>query len=981
MAIALKSHEDAYKALVAMNAAAPLGGNKMEKATADIEVARQKYAQLVDKVRALQRAEGDLGVENSRVGSSMETLKSKLNGLQADQARAITSMSRQSAHLEELKARYDALPAAIARAEEELKALTVSQNASQHEIQIAKNNIDILKKKHAEEGAALIDKEKNIARVTTRIAEMDIKMTEEYHKLQQVSSARGASNTELRAQEKNILDLEKAIKGEADAYTASNRKKAEATDRQQRLNHETVSARIGLKDLIDSENKLGTVLAAAKQRLSEKIEKTKTQNAEQKQSAKVTKEAAQAAKEEAAALGVASSAQGRFTSAVGGALSVQKTFNAGLMKTGSALRDFLVGSASSFIGNTLSTLVMGLQSSASTALNAYKNYEMLGMSLKALSAREMVAAGQFKSIDMAQDSAGKKSQELIKWMEQLAIKSPFSVDDISGAFRLGNALGFTSSQAQRLIKDTVDWGSATGGTGDNIQSVVRALGQMNATGHVTLEDLNQLTDAGLGARDILRKEFAPEILKSKKSLEDLISAGVLPADRAITAMAGSMEKDFGGAADKAGDSMTGLLNSMGDLKNSALRELFTTTFQAIQVPLTKLVTFLQSDSTISAIRQFGKMIGQGIGDMLNWIANTAVPYAIKAFQEFGPKVLDALAFLAAIASSAYEWGYNIGQMFQQGLADTINSLVEIISWIGDTISYWMEPHSPPKFLPEFDLWGKKTFETWIGGAKMVNIEANVMEFGRRVTKSLDPQTMTLKDIGQESINTYLRGWSEGDFSLMDTIKGQVAGALQALVDVGGMDQSALVPALVGTSEQIKQAIDELIQTGNVSQETFDRIRAVAGPAGQQIATYVQSMINSERASRALKAAQDELNQTTKQYDDRLKPLQDRLNALNNTDTAGARERDIKRYQEMVARYSETGMDDRRNAVQKELDKLLLENQIDQIQKEKDAAVQASTAKVDAAQVAADAAGQGDAVPNTIRSSFSKSKMQLDPGAN
>lgn len=950
--------EKTYKELVALNAKAPLGDPKViEEAAHEVDKALLKYQQASDAVKKFKRAYGDLQTENDRLGASMETLQSKLASLQADEGRHNASLSRQSAYVEELKTRYGTLPAAIARAEEELKALEISQNASQHQIVIAKNNIELLKKAHLEESAALNDKAKNIERVTTRIAEMDIRMTEEYHKLQEIKNQRGASNSEIRAQENRILELQKAIQSETEAEQRSSRAKTEATQRQARLNHETESSKLTLKDLVTSQEKLNTSLEFAKQRLQEKIDKTKQKMQADKESAEATKKVEKAAKAEAEAISKAGSVNSEFAESSRRATSIQEGFNGAMMKTSTVLRDITVGAVGSFIGNTLSSLVTGVQSGGAAALDAYKDYETLGMSLKALSARELVASGAFEDIKDAQAAAGEQSERLVGWMEKLAIQSPFGKDDISGAFRLGNALGFTSSQTQRLIADTVDWASATGGTGQSIESVIRAMGQMHNTGKVTLEDLNQMTDAGLGARDILRNEFQVEIEKSGKSLEDLISAGVLPADRAINAMAVSMEKDFGGAAGKAGDSMTGLLNSLSDLKSSGLRELFSSTFKAIKEPLEKLVVFLQSGETIDAIQRFGQLIGNTVGVAINWLATTVVPAAIQAFQTWGPVILDAFGAIAAIAQSAYEWGYNIGAMFQQGLADTIDMIVSTINWIGGIIGEWMEPHSPPKFLPHIDIWGKRTFETWIGGAKTVNVEAHVLEFGNRVSKTLNPQNLSLKEIGKDSINAYLAGWTDADFSLMNSLSDQISDTLQSLVDVGAMDESALLPALIGTDDEIKRAIDGIIETGTVSQDVFNRIKQAAGPAGEQIAAYVTAVLQSEAANRQLKAAQEELTAITKKYDAQLAPLQARLEAMNKTEEVEDRQKKVRRLEQMAERYKALGMEKQLAAVQKEIARLSIEAQIASIEQEKQSAESAAQAKVNAAQAAAEAAAK------------------------
>lgn len=773
----------------------------------------------------------------------------------------------------------------------------------------------------------------------------------EQQALDDLKKSGGASAADIKKQEAAVEALEKAWEKERNELQSVERATEKNALTQQRLALEVKSAEKSLTDMAGTQEKLGAQMGVAAAREAKAVEAAeKKKSALDKLKVTLRNQSGEVAKtghwfEWLASLFARGTQKNeQYAGSMRKTIGVQQAFNMGLAKSGTLFQQFAVGTLSSAAGNFISDWATGLRSAAGTGLEAYKSHEMLAMSLKALSQRQMVAEGSFKSLGEAEGAAGEKAEKLIKWMDNLAIQSPFSVEDISGAFRLGNALGFTAEQAAMLIKNTVDWGSATGATGQQLEQVMRAMGQMNSAGKVSLEDINQLTDAGLGARDVLRAEFAPEIKKSKKSLEDLISAGLIPADRAIQAMSQSMADDFGGSAAKAGNSMTGLIASLGDIKKAGLRELFSSTFEAIKKPLTRFVSFLQAPSTLQGIRDFGAILGQTVVKALTWLSNVGFPAAQKAVAWFVPRVVEAFSFLAALGSEAWEWGYSVGAMFQEGLAATINSIVEVISWIGETISYWMEPHSPPKFLPNIDKWGKKTAETYWEG---------------------------FKEADSKSI---FAGWGQKEMSIFSDMKGKISGVLGDMVDVGSIDKGVMTQVLIGSEGEMANAINELKQFGSVSEATFQRIQQAAGPAAAGVMDYFRAMLQNEAATMAVEKAQAALNAITKEYDAKIDPLKKKLDALHGkSDDKGAAKE--KAYlEELLTLQNSEGLEMDKDAIRQRIQELDLEREIAAQEEKKDAALDAAQVKLDAAQAEQEAAARNVEYQETL---IAMQKEQID----
>lgn len=223
---------------------------------------------------------------------------------------------------------------------------------------------------------------------------------------------------------------------------------------------------------------------------------------------------------------------------------------------------------------------------------------------------EKVRVGQI-SMSEALEQASPRAQELIKWIQLLGIQSPFSSEGIQAAFQTALAYGFTTEQAQRLTKAEVDFTAATGKSAESADLIALALGQIQARGKLSAQELRQLSEQGIGVNRILEDMGF--------SLDD-VTNGLVPVDDFMEAVIKDMEV-FEGAAKRQSTTFSGLIESLGEVKSIGLRDFFTGTFEAIRPYLSNFVEFLTKAAfETGSIKKLGDALGQKVGKALQKIS-------------------------------------------------------------------------------------------------------------------------------------------------------------------------------------------------------------------------------------------------------------------------------------------------------------------------------------------------------------------------
>lgn len=320
-------------------------------------------------------------------------------------------------------------------------------------------------------------------------------------------------------------------------------------------------------------------------------------------------------------------------------------------------------------------LTQGLIEVGGAAVQSYASNERLGQSLQSLVAQEQLQSGAAHTMAEALAQASGKAQGLLAWNQQLAVNSPFSQEGVAQAFRQAQAFGFVSDSAnatdvtaKRLTQTLIDYAAAAGRDEETMQRITVALGQMQAKGKATGDEIFQLSEAGLPVRQILAEALG---VSTAKAIE-LQEKGLIPANVAIRAIVENLEANFGGAAARSANSVAGLLNSLDDLQQVSLRNLFAGAIEAAQPLLQDLVATLSAPETQQAITEFGRNFGNGLRVVL-------------------PELVSGVRAFAGVVAQGYETAKPLFDFLEQNAVPMVGTLTGALAGYAAVQAYQAIP--------------------------------------------------------------------------------------------------------------------------------------------------------------------------------------------------------------------------------------------------------------------------------------------------
>lgn len=311
---------------------------------------------------------------------------------------------------------------------------------------------------------------------------------------------------------------------------------------------------------------------------------------------------------------------------------------------------------------------------------------------------------------------------------------------------------------------------------------------------------------------------------------------------------------------------------------------------ADQTGMDLLPTFTQMFADFRKFSPVLKSFGSGFAGTFAGIANV------------GRSVIKGLASgmgidLEALAGNSEQWGANIVTQLARGMAKAIGAVLSVLQQLGSAIAGWLAPGSPPKLLPELPAWGKSAAD-W-----------------------------------------FLQGMTKGNVTVLRDLSGQVESFLRSSMSLGGSSSQEIAKAVLAARAGLEQA---LATGGNVMSSL---------PA--QMQGYASAMIASQQAAEKLKAAQDELNEVTKKYDDELSPISARLKEIQAERDKFANAQRASELNAILA--DESAPEDAKRFAQLELEELALQDQAAAIEAAKETAVNAAQEKINAAELESQAA--------------------------
>jgi len=214
--------------------------------------------------------------------------------------------------------------------------------------------------------------------------------------------------------------------------------------------------------------------------------------------------------------------------------------------------------------------------------------------------------------------------------------------------------------------------------------VTRAIGEMQAKGRVSAQEMRQLADAGLPVWDALARHLSTvmgrtvSVAQAMKMAED----NVLSARDGIASLL-SLSERYAGMADKLGQSTLGLFSTLKDNASLALRDLGNAIVQAFDLKgvmrkLSDLFGFLRAN--IDSIKPALVEIGTAFKATFD-IAISLVKLAVEALKDWAGQVGGAPKGLQEMRNAIVDVMEAIGKAVITTLTNIANEAISIINKI------------------------------------------------------------------------------------------------------------------------------------------------------------------------------------------------------------------------------------------------------------------------------------------------------------
>ncbi|KPV54864.1 hypothetical protein SE17_01240, partial [Kouleothrix aurantiaca] len=497
---------------------------------------------------------------------------------------------------------------------------------------------------------------------------------------------------------------------------------------------------------------------------------------------------------------------------------------------------FVVG-LGTLIGNAMTDLV-GKIGSIGSSINSF------------LSGNQQFESftNQFTVLLGSAEAAKQRMAELA----QFGATTPFDLPGVVQADRILQGFGLESEAAAQKFgfsgaQIRTIAGDVAAGTGAKFDEIAGYIGKFSAG--ATGEAISRFQELGITTR----AEMAQMGLTFSKSGE-LTS----PLPEAMQVVLQLMQQKYGGLMAVQSSSFEGMASNLSDFIGNAQRTFAAPIFDVFKDSLERLLVTVGANSgdINAALTSMGSAIANALQPALMFLANTAIPAAVSAFQAFqsgvtsggilggigslissledispafgyvgegveiaGRALEQAADIFSDYASQAIQWGRNIVEQFASGIASAIGAVYDAVSAVGDAVGDLMMPGSPPKFLPDIDDWGQQTMEVW----------------GDGLAAGAGTVVDAISIVGDQAASAFSSATSAGLSQLSDlTDSGFVPmvsdfGSSIASVVTAGADAVTKAAALTGsaTNDALKTTAETVTE---ISKTTTDKIKQTVADA-------------------------------------------------------------------------------------------------------------------------------------------------------
>ena len=495
-----------------------------------------------------------------------------------------------------------------------------------------------------------------------------------------------------------------------------------------------------------------------------------------------------------------------------------------------------------FVIDVFRKISNALQDVVKEAVGAVGEFQQLQIRFEALAARDF--ARQFGgSVADAFGKVTEQSKQLLLWIRQIAVTTPFSVETISNAIAYGQAFGFNVEQSKRLALATGNFAAGMGLTNEHMERIIYNMGQMLASGRILGRELRDLANNFVPVNDVIQV-MADRAGVSFGEMRQRMKEAKVSAGEFITVFVEMAEKDFPDAMERMSRTLRGVMQNIQDFIHTfiglellgpigakvaaTLADALTRAFQpdvvrffaAAGIALAKafdIIANVLNTSLIPAIKTFFSSLGIGAPtalDVASAILHLAIAFKflVKGISVAIQGVSKVLQFILKAFRDAFaplipqmgQFGFNAIRAFAEGMAKAVILIFQVLAAVARAITRLLKAASPPRLLPDLDWWGQRTMQSW------------------------------------------LNGWLAADFSIFNDIAGIVSSFIRSLS--GRIPETDIIPRILGTRAAIAQAVNEIRSTGEITSQALNRIWRAAGLTSRSIRAFIRALLESKRAA-------------------------------------------------------------------------------------------------------------------------------------
>lgn len=523
---------------------------------------------------------------------------------------------------------------------------------------------------------------------------------------------------------------------------------------------------------------------------------------------------------------------------------------------------------------------------------------VVGFGLKGAGALEQTEIGFEALLGSAEEA-----DSFIKEMQQFAAETPFEFQGLADASRrllaIGEAAGIAEDEVLPSLTAIGDAVAILGAPAESIDRITVAFGQMASRGKVSLEEINQISEALPGFSGVAAIAAAQGITTAEAM--EKISAGEISAKEGIDALLEGM-REFPGAAgamEAQSQTLIGLLSTFKDTINISLIEAFQPLVPAVKDGLKDLMPAVQDalgevapaisqlvqgliPIIVELVQVLGPILGQvltGVGRLFGELAPAIGPVG-EAFSAvldavlpiisiLGSLVATLLPPLATVITAVATALQPVTELFTQFLEDALRQLEPILPVIAEAIGQLAAAlgESLMVLLPPLLELLLELLTTFLPlapivlqlVAAIVQLLPPILQLTSAPLKLLINLLVLLLQAVQPLIPTIVNlantliSWLGRAVSSVRSFVGDILGSVQRLRDQFNARLNEIIDFIRDFGTRAVQRIRDFISNfrsagGDLIRGLVDGVRSAIGSAVAAAADAARSMLNAAKAA-------------------------------------------------------------------------------------------------------------------------------------